>query len=121
MNTQDNLYCKIYINTAHSRGAVLEFLSKIVSGVICHRRTVASRYLDLDVVVNKSFSVPGLNNEDEFLSYPIYLDVEPNSRASAIEYIVAVSELLQGLWAAGFDAVAACDFEDKLPRRGGVS
>jgi len=34
-------------------------------------------------------------------------------------YVAFVAQLLEGIWNLGCKAVAACDFEDLLPRRGG--
>jgi hypothetical protein len=33
--------------------------------------------------------------------------------------VAQIGRLLEALWAGGWRAVAACEFEDELPRRGG--
>jgi len=59
-------------------------------------------------------------NPDDFINFPYYIDVEPaNAEVAGDCYMATVGALLQGLWALGYDAVAACDFEDELPRFGG--
>ncbi len=57
---------------------------------------------------------------DGFLCYRHIIDVDPLGEISREDYVVAVGKLLEQLWAANFGAVAACDFEEELPRSGGA-
>lgn len=55
----------------------------------------------------------------DFLQWPTVLDCEAPAGAPA-EVVQAVTSVLEALWHGGFKAVAACDFEDELPARGGI-
>ncbi len=54
----------------------------------------------------------------DFLEWPTVLECEAYEGTPA-EVVQAVTAVLEALWHGGFKAVAACDFEDELPARGG--
>ncbi|MEU0853511.1 hypothetical protein ABZ387_37220 [Streptomyces flaveolus] len=56
----------------------------------------------------------------DFLQWPTVLECEAPAGTPAEEVVQAVAAVLEALWGGGFKAVAACDFEDKLPARGGI-
>ncbi|THA65760.1 hypothetical protein E6R60_33025 [Streptomyces sp. A0642] len=56
----------------------------------------------------------------DFLEWPTVLECEAAGGAPAGEVVQAVTAVLEALWRGGFKAVAACDFEDELPARGGI-
>ncbi len=58
--------------------------------------------------------------EDDFIGWPYVMDCQAASSASLEEVIEVVSGILGALWAGGIRAVAACDYEDLLPRKGGA-
>lgn len=55
----------------------------------------------------------------DFLEWPTVLECEAPAGTQA-EVVQAVTAVLEALWRSGFKAVAACDFEDELPARGGI-
>ncbi|MEU0851501.1 hypothetical protein ABZ387_26595 [Streptomyces flaveolus] len=55
----------------------------------------------------------------DFLQWPTVLECEAHAGKRA-EVVQAVAAVLEALWGGGFKAVAACDFEDELPARGGT-
>ncbi|MEW2181546.1 hypothetical protein AB0890_35170 [Streptomyces sp. NPDC005406] len=55
----------------------------------------------------------------DFLEWPTVLECEAHGGAPA-EVVQAVAAVLEALWRDGFKALAACDFEDELPARGGI-
>lgn len=57
--------------------------------------------------------------QDGFLYSRYYIEIEPIGDIKQEQYILSVSMLLENLWALGYEAVAACDFENELPRKGG--
>ncbi|MNH38473.1 hypothetical protein D3C79_995090 [compost metagenome] len=58
---------------------------------------------------------------DGFLFSRYLVEMEPNENVDGEAYIAMISILLEGLWSAGYKAVAACDFEDRLPNKGGYN
>ncbi|WP_149553079.1 hypothetical protein [Streptomyces marokkonensis] len=55
----------------------------------------------------------------DFLQWPTVLECEATAGTPA-EVVQAVAVVLEALWRGGFKALAACDFEDELPARGGI-
>lgn len=55
----------------------------------------------------------------EFLEWPAVLECEAPAEAEPGAVVAAVTDVLERLWCGGWKAVAACDFEDELPARGG--
>ncbi|MFD5309013.1 hypothetical protein ACGV4K_08165 [Streptomyces sp. WAC8370] len=55
----------------------------------------------------------------DFLQWPTVLECEAPA-GTPDEVVQAVTAVLEALWRDGFKAVAACDFEDELPARGGI-
>ena len=56
----------------------------------------------------------------DFVFAPYYLDIESKLGVPTAAYVLGVSRLLEALWSEGWDAIAACDFEEQLPRKGGL-
>ncbi|MFD5730487.1 hypothetical protein ACFWMT_30845 [Streptomyces sp. NPDC058368] len=65
------------------------------------------------------YATDGRAHPFDFMEWPTVLECEATSGAPA-EVVKAVTSLLEALWREGFKAVAACDFEDELPARGGM-
>ncbi|MGW3346312.1 hypothetical protein ACWDA3_23635 [Nonomuraea rubra] len=55
----------------------------------------------------------------EFLSWPFLIELEEENGATSA-MVESVSAIIRTLWAAGHKAVAASDFEDELPWKGGI-
>jgi hypothetical protein len=114
-----SLYCKIYLDTDLSKDKVLELIAQITSGR-SQMRTVSSAHCEIDVVLNEDFDdEKKREEEDGFLFYPYYLDVEPANGAVRERYVESIGQLLEGLWNSGCRAIAACDFESELSKSGG--
>lgn len=58
-------------------------------------------------------------HSSDFLQWPTVLECEAPA-GTPDEVVQAVTAVLEALWHGGFKAVAACDFEDELPARGGI-
>jgi hypothetical protein len=119
MSDAMNIYCKIYVESDLDKAELLQLLARLANGSV-HLRTVAAPECEIDVVTNEDFSeARNAQGPDQFLFYPYYLDMEPTPTTTRAHFIGCVGELLEGLWRSGCKAVAACDFESDLPRRGG--
>lgn len=119
MNMYDNLYCKIFIDTDEEKENVLNSIKDIVSGAI-ERWTIISESMEIDLRRNEDYNKKETaRKEDGFIYSRYYLDIEPKENIKQEEYIYRIAILLQNLWSIGYKAVAACDFENELPRKGG--
>ena len=57
----------------------------------------------------------------EIDSIKYYIEIEPKEDTDDRDYVLEVTDLLTKLWNAAFKAIASCDFEDLLPRKGGYN
>lgn len=111
-----DLYCGIYANSELPHAAFIDFVALRVGGDLV-RREVRNESLDISVMRNDTFD-PALaaTGPDRWLYFPYRLEIDPVAGVSFASYVEAVAGLLTSLWAAEVDAVAACEFEDDLPR-----
>ena len=116
MESQYDLFTKIFLDTDHEKTSVVETISKIVEGSVTGS-TIVTEQAEIFVFNNGDFSEEKRN--DEFLYYRYYLDIEPIKDAEEKVYIGEISKLLTELGDYGFKAIASCDFEDELPKKGG--
>jgi hypothetical protein len=110
-----NPYCKVYLDSALSKHAVLAHLADWVAGQVS-MRTITANAFEVDVVANEDFDESRAQRaKDGFLFYRYYLDIEPRSGVPEEEYVEAVRRLLTKVRSGDMRAVASCDFEDQLP------
>ncbi len=115
-----DLYCKIFVGSDLSRDELFTRLAAVVRGEQ-KVSTLYGEHLELDVRPNKDHDPARFEpNYDGFVYSPFFLETEPREGASEDPYIEAVGEVLESLWQMGASAVAACDFESRLPRKGGL-
>lgn len=121
MEAQYDLFTKIFLDTDKEKTSVVETVSKIVEGSVTGS-TIVTEQAEIYIFNNGDFSEEKRNQEsDEFLYYKYYLDIEPMEDVKEKVYIGEISKLLTELWDSGFKAIASCDFEDELPRKGGYN
>lgn len=114
-----DLFCKIFIDTDIGREEVVSFVSESLDGIL-ERWSVSNTYCNLDLLKNDDFNeTKRTQRPDGFLFSRYYLEIEPNEEVESSPYISCISELLTKLWTGGYQAIAACDFEEVLPRKGG--
>jgi hypothetical protein len=114
-----NLYCKIFVDTDSEPQRLVDLIARILSAP--HDRwTVNTTLCEIDVEKNEDFDQARRSQSpDGFLHYRYYLDIEPIAGADRAAYVESIGQLLNRLWDSGCRAVAACDFEEDLPRGGG--
>ncbi|MGK5510488.1 1,4-dihydroxy-6-naphthoate synthase [Brevibacillus formosus] len=121
MKSQYDLFTKIFLDTDNEKTSVIEMVSKIVKGLVTGS-TIVTEQAEIFIFNNGDFSKEKRNQgSDEFLYYRYYLDIEPIEDVEEKVYIGEISKLLTELWNSGFKAIASCDFEDELPRKGGYN
>ena len=121
MDENIDLFTKIFLDTDADKGMVIEIVSKIVYGTISGSN-VSTEHADIFIFNNGDFDEDRGNlGNDEFLYYKYYLEIEPAEDVENNTFIVAVSNLLISLRDAGYKAIASCDFEELLPRKGGYN
>jgi hypothetical protein len=115
-----DLYCKVFVAGARSCRRITTVIHRHL-GARDDGHCLSTEVLEIDVRRNDD-SDPNRYAalRRDFVFSPYCLDIEPISGAPRAQYVADVSRLLQGLWAEGWDAIAACDFEEDLPRKGGL-
>ncbi|MDQ1236825.1 hypothetical protein QE450_004323 [Paenibacillus sp. SORGH_AS306] len=111
-----NLFCKVFIDTEIHQDELLHLINSEISGEV-NKLEITNSTLIIEIRKNVEFdSVRSENLSDGFLFYKYYLEIEPFSEVVERDYIKAVADLLKKLWESNIGTVAACDFEDLLPR-----
>jgi hypothetical protein len=105
--------CQVFVDADTSEreliGLVAQFLFADGDSPGCEAKV--ARNDDYDSTRRKQF--PGGFIYFRF-TIDLYVDEDAQPRKIGL-----VANLLEGLWSWGFAAVAACDFEDRLPNNGG--
>ncbi|QDU62392.1 hypothetical protein Pan216_32590 [Planctomycetes bacterium Pan216] len=121
MSENDTCYCKIFVDTVLSKDELARTIARVTNGH-CIRRTVYTSWGEIDVVLNEDFDDHDrFNSSDGFLHYQFYLEIEADVRVSRFIFVSSIANLLTEFWRMEFKAVAACDFEHELPRKGGLT
>ncbi|MBE9252212.1 1,4-dihydroxy-6-naphthoate synthase [Dolichospermum sp. LEGE 00240] len=119
MGERQNLYCKIYLDCDISLDELIRTIAALVHGRI-NRRSVLCAGYEIDARKNEDFDENlRCDYPDGFLYYPYSIDIEPTEEILPILYKETIAKLLETFWDKNYQAVAACDFEDELPRKGG--
>ncbi|SFE60086.1 hypothetical protein SAMN04487969_104105 [Paenibacillus algorifonticola] len=121
MESQYDLFTKIFLDTDQEKTSVVETVSMIAKGSVTGS-TILTEQAEIFIFNNGDFFEEKRNQgSDEFLYYRYYLDIEPIEDVDEKVYIAEISKLLAKLWDSGFKAIASCDFEDEFPRKGGYN
>lgn len=108
----DTPYCRLYIDTNESRGAVQMLLDGLTS----------SRFPDIQVSApvfkNHGYDPVGLTSKpyDPIVASPwtAEIDAEESSPEAFEKFQAGVSAVIRDLRGAGFAVTASCDFEDRV-------
>lgn len=110
---EQDLYCKIYIDSSASKIELLDKISKLVQGKIS-LRSIESETMNIDVMENDEYDKDKASQRDGFVYYPYYLEIDAVEGVEASDYIEAIKNLLMQLRSFNAHATASCDFEDQL-------
>ncbi len=111
-------FCRFFVE-ATDIAPVVDVLAAAL-GVPFAKNSATASGLDIDVWDNEYANGTPRFGED-FLEWP--LTIEVSSEESPVPHDTTfdvVKRILVALWDADIRAVAACDFEDELPWRGGI-
>jgi hypothetical protein len=114
-----NLYCKVFLDYDFNQEKLIQMIATLTGDRI-EFKTVLNSYCEIGIKRNEDFhDIQRHEYPDGFLYYSYYLDIEPVEEVEFSSYVEVITNLLEQLWSKGFQAVAACDFEEDLPRKGG--
>lgn len=117
---EDNeLYCKIYVDADIGFREMVDEIKRAMNAQTDKWGAIYALLAAITVRRNEDFDEIHRDDPDGFVCYRYYLDVSAVTGQTPVGQIAVVSRLLQYLWVLGYRAVAACDFEEQLPKRGG--
>ncbi|WP_327337763.1 hypothetical protein OG693_18165 [Streptomyces sp. NBC_01259] len=115
MNRYD--FCRILV-----AGLTVDETQSLLGGLFegtFERRTLTVGGMEIEVRRN-----PDAQNDEGqssgFVQWPVQIETEPMTPHGETAAVETVSRMLEALWGAQAQAVAACDFEDELPWQGGI-
>jgi hypothetical protein len=122
MFEDENLYCKMFIDFKGELSDADQLIAQLTNGSIKFKwGLIETAFAELDVRKNDSFKTPkerrSKDPEDAFLFWKYYIDIEPTEGTARTNYVSMIGRLLLDLWAKEINAVAACSFEDELPKK----
>ncbi|RAT95815.1 hypothetical protein [Brevibacillus sp. Leaf182] len=121
MEEEFDLFTKIFVDGDVDKEMLLNTVSNIVMGTISGS-SISTKQAEIFIFNNGDFDEDKRNQgNDGFLYYKYYLEIEPTEDVGYRNYVLEISNLLTKLWDADFKAIASCDFEDLLPRKGGYN
>lgn len=115
-----NLYATLYVDSECRRDDLNKLLSQI-PGARLDNGDVACGAVVLTVLDNDDYRPADKRREAAFLFYRYRVEVDPLEDASRQAVTEIVSCVLETLWHSGAAAVASCEYEDALPRHGGIA
>lgn len=116
-----DLFTKIFVDSDVDKEMLLDAVSNIVKGTISGS-SILTKHSEIIIFNNSDFDKDKINQgNDGFLYYKYYLEIEPTENGGEANYVLEISNLLTKLWDADFKAIASCDFENLLPRKGGYN
>jgi hypothetical protein len=109
-------FCRINVHSELPFPEFVAFVARCAGGS-ARRNAVASKMLDISVFENDDFDpAKSRTGVDRWLHFRYTLEVDQIAGILPRDYVAAVGALLEALWSSCCEAVAACDFEDYLPR-----
>lgn len=110
----NDLYCKIYLDTALEIEELYLLINELLAGELEPIRTIKTAWCEIDLRRNSEFDLKCLEKKPEdFIFWKYYLDVEPMD-ADENEYIKGISDLIIKLKGKEVKAVPSCDFEEAI-------
>ena len=77
-------------------------------------RSIESKTMEIDVMENDEYDKNKASQEDGFVYYPYYLEIDAVGGINSSTYIETISSMLEELRNSCANAIASCDFEDRL-------
>jgi len=106
-------FCKMFVRS-DERDDVVAALTEFLDGRV-ERRVIELPEAVVEVLRNPDAS---RGDEADFLFWPVLVEIESNGTSAVVGL---TARILTQLWERGFPTVAACDYEDELPWRGGIA
>lgn len=121
----DKLDCRLFVDTKLPLEELAARLADWVGGSVSgppFAKTVHAQHADIEVRGNEEADPRGADAfPDGFLSFAYVMEMYAAPHASLQDRASLAGKILERCWEANLPAVAACDYEDKLPKGGGAN
>lgn len=102
-------FCTVFLRSAAPPEA-MRMLATLLGGDF-QRRSMRLADVTVDVLANLDAA-----DQDDFVRWPTLVEVEAHDGAPGRSVVATVARIVEAMRDAGVPAVAACSFEDELPR-----
>src|ERR1700687_2877166 len=123
MDRSDVLDCAVYVDSEKPTMEGADIVGGALGGSVRSRGATSEVRLpiaEMEVRRNQHANLELAQQfPDGFLHFRCVIEIYFSPDCLAEERIALASKVLEVLWSLSLPAVAACDFEDKLPRGGG--
>lgn len=115
--------CVIYVDSGKPVDEMTIIVADTVNGAALGRSAlVQCNGGELDVRRNTNAApVQATGLPDDFLHFRYRVELYPRAESTVQDRIILTSKLLERFWSLGLPAVAACDYEDSLPKQDHVT
>ena len=111
----DELYCKIFIDTAHSRSELFNKLQGFLNGAASSFGYINTEWCEACLRNNSYYSEKEYcSYREDFVIWPYYLEIYNDDRSEPSAYIQNIKNLIAYLKNFCKGVAAACDFENSL-------
>lgn len=119
MTESVDLACKLYVDGDLAAGPRLSDLAALLDGTL-RGAVITLPQNELELRDNEDFHpIDRRAFPDGFLHFRMYLEIDPVGTPSLDDQVRLVARILHYCWGKGWPAVAACDYEGRLPKGGG--
>ena len=113
------LDCKVYLDVDTSSGQLAVYIAHLLNGTV-EGRTVLTKDGEIDVLMNDEYDELARREfPDGSLHFPYLVEFYAEPQQELKKRVATVAAVLSHFWSKGVPAVAACDYEEKLPNQGG--
>ncbi|MCC6626276.1 MAG: hypothetical protein IT340_02620 [Chloroflexi bacterium] len=114
-----DLACKLFVDGDLATRTHLSDLATHLGGTL-QGAVITLPENELELRENEDFHpIDRRTFPDGYLHFRTYLEVDPVGAPSLDDQVRLVARILHYCWGKGWPAVAACDYEDRLPKGGG--
>ncbi|MBP1048419.1 hypothetical protein I6N96_19235 [Enterococcus sp. BWM-S5] len=110
-----NYYCKLFIQTELSKEGIAEKIVDLLGIQFNRHFSTETDFFTLDIRDNRILDEHKEREQTtDFLFFPYFLDIDILNEKKSKEYKAVICQLLHCFREVGWQAVAACDFEEEL-------
>ena len=116
----DALFCSIHVDGALARDAMASLVAELTGGAVV-RRGVDCSWGRIAVDDDYGDFEARAADRDNFLGWPILLEIMPSDSAGRDEIVRGVASLMNALLGRGLRMLAQAEYADELPGGGEIA